>query len=256
MVEKRATHAIDAAGARVLVTGATSGVGEATARLFASLGARVALVGRREDELSRIASEIGPGAIPIVADVADARQARAAVHRAIDALGGLDVAVNAAGVATLSPLAELDDVVWRHVIDTNLTGTFTVSREAALHMRAAGRGSIVNVASDMASMGHAGLVHYSAAKAGVVGLSRGLAVELAPTVRVNVIAPGPIDTPMFRGGREGAALDEAIEAKTATVPLDRLAQPDEVARGIVYLAIDATFATGSTLSFDGGTTAA
>lgn len=243
--------------ARVLITGATSGVGEAAAKLFAEKGAKVALLGRRAEELHRVSAEIGTAARGFVADVADPASATAGVRAAIDAFGGLDVVVNAAGVAVFALLEDLDVDAWREVIDTNLSGTFHVSREAALYMREAGGGSIVNVASDLASMGAPGLTHYSAAKAGVVGLTRAMAVELAPTVRVNVVCPGPIDTGMMRAGlaRE-ADPARALREKEASVPLRRLAQPLEVARAIYFLAIEGTFATGTSMAFDGGTSAA
>ena len=242
---------------RVLVTGATSGVGEATAKLFARRGARVALLGRRPVELQRVAEEIDGGAHQVVTDVADAGSVRNGVRGAIHALGGLDVAVNAAGVAGYAALEDLDEARWAEVLDTNLSGTFYVAREAGLHMRASGGGAIVNVASDLASMGVSGLVPYCASKAGVVGLTRALAMELAPHVRVNAVCPGPIDTPMLRAGL-AAEPDPAmaLRQKEGTVPLDRLADPDEVAAAIYFLAVEGTFATGTSMAFDGGTSAA
>lgn len=243
--------------ARVLVTGATSGVGEATARLFASRGASVALLARRAGELERVAKEIGERAQWFVADVSDAGSAVDAVRSATQSLGGIDVVVNAAGVSGYATLDELDEDLWHQVIDTNLSGTFYVSREAGLTMRAAGGGSIINVASDLATMGVAGLAHYCAAKAGVVGLTRALAVELAPHVRVNAVCPGPIDTPMLRSGLDQEADPaEALRQKEATVPLNRLGSPEEVARAIYFLAVEGSFATGTAMAFDGGTSAA
>jgi NAD(P)-dependent dehydrogenase (short-subunit alcohol dehydrogenase family) len=165
--------------------------------------------------------------------------------------------VNAAGVAGYAALEDLDDRRWAEVLDTNLSGTFYIAREAALHMRKSGAGAIVNVASDLAAMGVAGLAHYCAAKAGVVGLTKALALELAPNVRVNAVCPGPIDTPMLRSGLESEADPAlALQQKKSTVPLSRLADPDEVAAAIYFLAVDGTFATGTSMAFDGGTSAA
>lgn len=242
---------------RVLITGGGSGVGEATARLFSAGGASVAILGRSAEKLERVAAGLREGAMTIVADVADPDSAAQGVGAAITGLGGLDVVVNAAGVAAAAPLEALDDATWREVIDTNLSGSFYIARAAGLHMKETGGGSIVNVASDLAAMGVAGLVHYAAAKAGVVGLTRGLAIELAPLVRVNVVCPGPIDTPMLRAGIEQAGDPvQAMREKRASVPLGRLASPEEVARAIRFLAVEGTFATGTSMAFDGGTSAA
>ena len=242
---------------RLLVTGASSGVGEVVAKLFASRGYRVALLGRRSDELERVATEIGDGACVFVADVSDAGSAISAVEAAIDSLGGLDVAVNAAGIAEYALLEDVDEGLWQRVIATNLSGTFHVSRAAGLHMRSSGGGAIVNVASDLASFGVAGLAAYCASKAGVAGLTRALAVELAPAVRVNAVCPGPIDTPMLRAGLASARDPQrALREKEATVPLNRLADPGEVAAAIFFLAVEGTFATGTCMAFDGGTSAA
>lgn len=242
---------------KVLVTGASSGVGAATARLFAAEGSQVALLARSGDLLRSVAIDLGERALPFVADVADARATEEAVGAAIAAMGGVDVVVNAAGIAGEAALEDVDNQSWREVIDTNLGGTFTVSRVAGLHMREQGGGAIVNVASDLAHNGAAGLAAYCASKAGVVGLTRALAIELAPLVRVNVVCPGPIDTPMMRAQLESRPDADAVLAhKKATVPLGRLADPDEVARAIRFLAVDATFATGTSMAFDGGTSAA
>lgn len=242
---------------RVLITGATSGVGEATAKLFAQRGARVALLGRRLTELQRVAEEIDAGAHTVVADVANAESAISGVRGAIHSLGGLDVAVNAAGIAGYAALEDLNEQRWHEVLDTNLSGTFYVSREAGLHMRRSRGGAIVNIASDLAAMGVPGLAHYCAAKAGVLGLTRALALELAPDIRVNAVCPGPIDTPMLRSGLESEPDPVlALQQKESTVPLSRLADPDEVAAAIYFLAVDGTFATGTSMAFDGGTSAA
>lgn len=241
---------------RVLVTGAGSGVGEATARLFSHRGATLALVGRRRKELERVRGGLPGPAHVFDADVSDPGSAREAVAGAVATMGGLDIVVNAAGIATYAGLADLSDEMWGATIGINLSGTFYISRAAAIHMVDHGGGAIVNVASDLAVMGVAGLVHYSSSKAGVLGLTRGLAAELAPTVRVNAVSPGPIDTPMLRAGVDAAEdPTQALIDKERSVPLRRLATPEEVAEAIHFLAVHATFATGASMSLDGGTSA-
>ena len=241
---------------RVLITGASSGVGLATARRFAVEGATVALLARRADLLTALADDLGDSARAFQVDVTDPGAVTDAVAGACEALDGLDVVVNAAGMVVPAGLADIDANTWRQVLDVNLSGTFYVSRETALRMRANGGGSIVNVGSDLASYGMKDFVHYCAAKAGVVGLTKALAAELAPDVRVNVVCPGPIDTPMMEGelaltDNPEVARAEAIER----VALKRFMDPDEVVDAIRFLAVDATFATGSVLALDAGATA-
>ena len=243
-------------GKRVLITGASSGVGMAAARHFVADGATVALLARRGDRLERLAEELGPAAHVFAVDVADPDAVATAVDAADSALGGLDVVINAAGVADAVSLAELDAAAWRRVIDINLSGTFYVARQSALRMRAAGGGVIINIGSDLAHMGVPNFVHYCAAKAGVVGMTKGMAAELAPTVRVNAVCPGPIDTPMMEAqlalsDDPAAAREDAI----GKVPLRRFASPEEVVAAIRFLAVDALFATGAVMPLDGGTTA-
>jgi NAD(P)-dependent dehydrogenase (short-subunit alcohol dehydrogenase family) len=153
-------------------------------------------------------------------------------------------------------LDDLDAAAWRRVIDVNLSGTFYVARESALRMRAAGGGVIINIGSDLASMGAANFVHYCAAKAGVVGMTRGMAAELAPTVRVNAVCPGPIDTPMMEAQLQLTDDPHAArEASMSCVPLRRFASPEEVAAAVRFLAVEAPFATGTVMALDGGTSA-
>ena len=212
--------ATELAESRILITGASSGVGLAAAREFAGRGARVALLARRAELLSELAEELGEAALALPTDVADPEAVAAAVGGAWDAWGGLDLAINAAGVGMPTPLEQLDADGWQEVIDINLSGTFYVCREAGVRMAAAGGGSIVNVGSELSSIGMAMYAPYCASKFGVIGLTKALAAELAPTVRVNVVCPGPIDTPMMdaelelvrrprrgagRGDRAGAA---------------------------------------------------
>lgn len=244
------------AGSRVLITGASSGVGQAAGRAFAAEGARVALLARREELLRVLADELGDAALPLPTDVADPDAVAAAVARAHEAFGGLDVVVNAAGIGMPTPLKELDAAGWREVIDINLSGTFFIAREAGLRMLEDGGGSIVNVGSELSSIGMGQYTAYCASKFGVVGLTKALAAELAPTVRVNVVCPGPIDTPMMDAEIDWypdpeATRKEAIER----VPLKRFADADEVVGAIRFLAFEAQFATGAVLPLDGGTTA-
>lgn len=242
-------------GSRILITGASSGVGQAAARDLAGEGARVALLARRADALEALAGELGNAALALPTDVADAEAVAAAVAAAHDEFGGLDVAINAAGVGMPTPLEDLDADGWREVIGINLSGTFHVARETGLRMLKAGSGTIVNVGSELASIGMGQYSAYCASKFGVIGLTKALAAELAPNVRVNVVCPGPIDTPMMDAEIDWypdpeATRREAIER----VPLKRFAQPEEVARAIRFLAFEAPFATGAVLPLDGGTT--
>jgi NAD(P)-dependent dehydrogenase (short-subunit alcohol dehydrogenase family) len=243
-------------GTRVIVTGASSGVGKATAQLFASRGAKVALIARRADILTTLAKELGNGALALEADVADDEAVERVVDEAVDRFGGLDVAINCAAIDGPVPLADLTPKIWRRQIDVNLSGTYYVARKAALHMMSRDGGSIVNVGSELSLIGMGLYVHYCASKFGVVGLTKALAHELAPKVRVNCICPGPIDTPMMDAELE--CFPDPITTRAAAidrVPLKRFATPKEVARAILFIATEAPFATGSAISIDGGTTA-
>jgi NAD(P)-dependent dehydrogenase (short-subunit alcohol dehydrogenase family) len=242
-------------GARVLITGASSGVGKAAARAFAGEGARVALLARRAELIEELAGELGDAALPLPTDVSDPSAVAAAVATAHDRFGGLDLAVNAAGVGMPTPLEDLAPDGWREVLAINLSGTFYVAREAGLRMLENGGGAIVNVGSELSSIGMGQYSAYCASKFGVIGLTKALAAELAPTVRVNVVCPGPIDTPMMDAEIDWypdpeATRREAIER----VPLKRFAQPEEVVEAIRFLAFEAPFATGAVLPLDGGTT--
>jgi NAD(P)-dependent dehydrogenase (short-subunit alcohol dehydrogenase family) len=242
-------------GRRALVTGASSGIGAATARLFVEEGARVALLARTRGPLEELADELGDGAVVVPADVGDHGQATAAVATAIEQLGGLDAVVNSAGVAWPMALEGIDEEHWQRVIDVNLSGSFYVGRDAGLHMKANGGGAIVNIASEMSVLGMGLYVAYCASKAGVLGLTRGLAAELAPDVTVNAVCPGPVDTPMLTAEFEVFGdVEASLAATIERVPLKRLATAADVAAGVLYLVADAPYATGATLELDGGTT--
>jgi NAD(P)-dependent dehydrogenase (short-subunit alcohol dehydrogenase family) len=243
-------------GKRAIVTGASSGIGEATARAFVREGARVALVARRREPLEALAGELGEDTFAQPADVSFPDQVAAMVVASTERLGGLDVVVNSAGISKPTPLAEITPELWREVIDVNLSGCFFVCRETGLRMAAAGGGVIVNVASESSLLGESAFVAYCASKGGVLALTRALAAELAPSVRVNAVCAGTVDTPMVR--RDLAQLPDPESARKdleRRIPLGRLATAREVAEAILYLAAEATFATGAGLNLDGGTTA-
>jgi NAD(P)-dependent dehydrogenase (short-subunit alcohol dehydrogenase family) len=242
------------AGRVALVTGASSGIGAAAARALAAAGAAVALLARRREPLESLAGELGEDvALPLVADVADSRQVDKAVAATVARFGRLDAVVNSAGVSIPATLADTDDATWRAVIDANLSGSFFVARAAAPHM--GDGGSIVNVGSELSQIGMEMYVAYCAAKAGVIGLTRALAVELAPRIRVNAVCPGPVDTPMLSAEFEQFGAEAALAETLDRVPLGRLARAEEVAAAILYLTADATYATGTSLALDGGATA-
>jgi 3-oxoacyl-[acyl-carrier protein] reductase len=239
---------------RALVTGASSGVGMATARLVHARGGSVALVARRAEVLAGLAAELGDRAYAFPCDVSDPASVAATVSGAFDALGGLDLVVTAAGVDGPATLEEMTPEKWATSIGINLSGTFWVAREAALRMSSGG--SIVTLGSELALMGMGWYVDYCASKFGVIGITKSMAAELAPRgIRVNCICPGPIATPMMESELLYFPDPEATRiAATERVPLKRWATPEEIADAILYLGAT-TYATGSVWSIDGGTTA-
>jgi NAD(P)-dependent dehydrogenase (short-subunit alcohol dehydrogenase family) len=239
---------------RALVTGASSGVGMATARLVHARGGSVALVARRADVLADLAAELGERAHAFPADVSDPAAVAAAVEGAVAALGGLDLVVAAAGVDGPATLEEMTPEKWNTSIGINLSGAFWVAREAALRMSAGG--SIVLIGSELALIGAGNYVDYCASKFGVIGVTKAMAAELAPRqIRVNCICPGPIATPMMESELLYYPDPEATRVEaTERVPLKRWARPEEIADAALYLGGTA-FATGAVWSIDGGTTA-
>ena len=244
-------------GKRAIITGASSGVGKASAKLFVEEGAKVGLIARRAEALQEVAGALGPAAFHHTADIADDRAVATAVDALAGELGGIDIVLNSAGMDGPAPLKDLTPEVWRRQIDVNLSGTFYVTREAVLRMQEQGGGGcVINIGSELSLVGMGIFSHYCASKFGVVGLTKALAHELAPDIRVNCICPGPIDTPMMDAELAWFPDPEATrKGAIERVPLKRFASPEEVARAVLYFAADATYATGSIFSLDGGTTA-
>ncbi|WP_342358570.1 SDR family oxidoreductase [Terrarubrum flagellatum] len=241
-----------------IITGASSGIGRATALLFAREGAKLVLSGRRKDALDALVSEIAAQdgeAIAIAGDVTDEAHAQALVSTAIEKFGGLDIAFNNAGiVGAMKPVAELSLEEWRETLETNLTSAYFAARHQLPALLARGGGSLIFTSSFVGhTAGMPGMGAYAASKAGLIGLTETLAVECgARGVRVNALLPGGTETPIAVWNAPGAGPEvrSFIEGLHA---LKRVAQPDEIARAALFLASDASsFMTGAAMLVDGG----
>jgi NAD(P)-dependent dehydrogenase (short-subunit alcohol dehydrogenase family) len=250
------------AGKRALVTGGGTGIGRATAELFAREGARVMVSGRRRAELEetvRLCEKAGGTAGLVTGDVAKAEDAERMAKETARALGGIDVLVNNAGIivrnATVTSVSIED---WRRVIDIDLHGVFLVSRFALLEMVPAGRGgAIVHVSSVAGIVGDPKLAPYNAAKGGVNLLTKNMALDYAPHgIRVNAVCPGRVWTPMPMSRLKPGDDPEAILAAWGkNIPLGRVGRPEDIAQAILFLAGDeSSWITGTTLVVDGGAT--
>jgi NAD(P)-dependent dehydrogenase (short-subunit alcohol dehydrogenase family) len=244
-----------------LITGASSGIGRATAELFAARGAKVVLAARREHELATLTTEIeaqGGKASFVVTDVAIAKDVERMVAHAIETFGRLDYAVNNAGIeGKLAGITDLPEQDWDRVLDTNLKGTFLCLKYEALAMLAGGHGgAIVNVGSVNSFLGFPGGSAYVASKHGQVGLTTSASAELAPQgIRVNLVCPGFIDTPMHHRLRGIVGDDLYDKVLIPRVHTRRAGRPDEIAQTIVFLCSDeASYISGTTLTPDGGFT--
>jgi NAD(P)-dependent dehydrogenase (short-subunit alcohol dehydrogenase family) len=247
------------AGRGVIVTGGGRGIGEATARAFASEGADVLVLGRTVADLERSVAQIiadGGRAWQHRCDVTDEAQVDQAVARAAERWGSIDVLVNNAGIDDDTPFLEVDRGRWRDIIDTNLTGAFLMSQAVARTMASAGGGVILHTASIDASGGDGPYAAYNASKAGLLGLNRTLALELAAHgIRSNCVSPGFTHTVMTEKA-VGPKLLEYLNGSFARVPMRRLVRPEEVAQAFLFLASDqASAITGIDLRVDGGLTA-
>jgi NAD(P)-dependent dehydrogenase (short-subunit alcohol dehydrogenase family) len=244
------------AGKVALVTGASSGIGRETALLFAREGAKVVVGARRETALDALVGEIraeGQDAVAVAGDVRELAYAERLVAAAVDTFGGLDVAVNNAGI--LGPSASVEEISvadWHEVIDTNLTGAFLGARSQVPALRRRGGGSLIFVSSFVGyTITFPGSSAYAAGKAGLIGLVKALAVDLgADGIRANALLPGSVLTPMHEAACPTAEERDALRRRSA---LQRVARPEELARSALYLASEASsFTTGTAMLVDGG----
>jgi len=237
---------------RVLITGGASGIGAATAARFMEEGSRVCVLDCGTKTELQIREQIPGLAGSVIADVSDLSQVQAAFAAAVQIMGGVDILINNAGISIRHNFLDITPDEWDRVIAVNLTGVFYVAQTAARHMWARGSGVILQTASTNGVMGYPFYADYNASKAGVIELTKSMALELAPKVRVCAVAPGYVLTPMQRA----EYTDEMLEAVNSKIPLRRHAKPEEIAGLFAYLASDdAAYATGHVFTMDGGETA-
>jgi len=240
----------DLSGKTALVTGASQGLGAGFARALASHGANVVLAARQTDKLKALAEEIGDKAWPVALDVTDGASIAAAFDSAEANMAPVDVLVNNAGIAITKPFLEMTEADYDSVLDTNLKGCFLVGQEAARRMAARDGGSIINIASVLGTDVLGQLSTYCTSKAGLIQLTRAMALELARAkIRVNAIAPGYIETPINRDFFQTPAGEKLVKG----IPQRRLGQDGDLDGALLLLASDASeYMTGSVVTVDGG----
>jgi NAD(P)-dependent dehydrogenase (short-subunit alcohol dehydrogenase family) len=242
-----------------VITGGTSGIGEATCLLFGQEGAKVAVAGRSAERGERVAEQIrtaGGASIFVQTDVRKAKDCRNAVERTLEEYGRLDVLFNNAGTYYANDAVGCTEEEWDDQVDTSLKGTFLMSKYALPDMIARGSGSIINCASGWGLVGGEKAVAYCAAKGGMVVMTKAMALDHGPQgIRVNAVCPGDTDTPMERedARAQGLSWEEYVARMTGTRPIARMATPEEIARAVLYLASDeSSYVTGAALPVDGG----
>ncbi|MGD8398090.1 MAG: SDR family oxidoreductase [Anaerolineae bacterium] len=241
-----------------IITGGASGIGRATARLFAREGAAVAVVDLDEAGARAVAEEIAGGggtAVAIGGDVSRAADCRRAVERTVEILGGLDIVFNNAGIIRRADVLDTTEAEWDRVMAVNVKSIFLMCKYAVPVMAARGGGAIVNTGSGWGLVGGRAAVSYCASKAAVVNMTRAMALDHGlQGIRVNCVCPGDTATGMLRSeAQQLGAAEDAFLAEAADRPLGRVGIPDEIARAVLYLASDAaSFVTGTTLVVDGG----
>jgi NAD(P)-dependent dehydrogenase (short-subunit alcohol dehydrogenase family) len=247
-------------GKVAVITGGASGLGEATAKRFAKEGARVVVADLDAGAAAAVAEQLDGEAIGVAVDVGDVAQTEAMAAAAIDAFGGIDIVFANAGIPGEGSAHDMDPAVWERVIRVDLTGVYLSVRAALPSMMQRGGGSAILTASTAGISGLPSLAPYSAAKAGVVGLARQLAIDYAQHgIRANAICPGTIVTPLVRAAyaQRGGDIEERIAARAADVPLGRMGDPTDVANLALFLASDESgWITGQVHVVDGGVTTA
>ena len=239
----------DLTGKNALVTGASGGIGAEIARALHAAGATVGLSGTRVDPLQALASELGERAHVLPCNLSDMAAVEALPKQAADAMGSVDILVNNAGITRDNLFMRMSDEEWQSVIDVNLTATFKLCKGVMRGMMKARWGRIVNISSVVGATGNPGQANYAASKAGMVGMSKSLAYEVASRgITVNAVAPGFIETAMT-----DKLTDEQKAGIMGQIPAGRMGSPEEIAAGVVYLASpEAAYVTGTTLHVNGG----
>ncbi|SFQ26025.1 3-oxoacyl-[acyl-carrier protein] reductase [Roseivivax halotolerans] len=239
----------DLTGKTALITGASGGIGGEIARALYNAGASVGLSGTREEPLQRLAEELGERAHVLPCNLSDAEAVTALPKQAAEAMGGVDILVNNAGITRDNIFMRMSDEEWQNVLDVNLTATFRLCKGLMRGMMKARWGRIVNISSIVGATGNPGQANYAAAKAGMVGMSKSLAYEVATRgITVNAIAPGFIETAMT-----GKLNDDQKAQIMGQIPMGRMGTPEEIAAAVLYLASpEAGYVTGTTLHVNGG----
>jgi meso-butanediol dehydrogenase / (S,S)-butanediol dehydrogenase / diacetyl reductase len=236
----------------VLVTGGASGMGAACLRAFAAAGANLVLIDQNPTLSAEVSSQTG--AVRELGDVSSSAFCDAVVARAAERFGRVDVLVNAAGIIVRASGIETSDEAWQRIMNVNVTGSFFMARAALRQMELQQRGAVVNFGSIWGDVGAAGVAAYCASKGAIHNLTRALALEHAGSgIRINAVCPGEVNTPMLQAERKEAVSEALLERLAATVPMGRLAAPEEIAQVVLFLASNqASYMTGSLVMVDGG----